>query len=208
MVLGEIGEGDGREFHAIQAMLLQPMGGGLHGEMGHTLAREGGERLVNRHRIGRGMPEIERAGRTDCAERTEAGSLQARAGPDLAEEIDAGTLAIGAGDGDHGARLVLVEARGGPGEPGAGFRRDEQRHIAGLDSAAGDNGQRALLQCGGDEIMAIGGQAFKRDENGTRLHLPAVRRQACHRVFAFLAGCFCTDELFQFHSVLLVSDTE
>ena len=53
MVAAEIGEGGGREAHAVEPALLDPVRGGFHREMRDAFARELVERAMQEDRIGR-----------------------------------------------------------------------------------------------------------------------------------------------------------
>ena len=61
MVAAEIGEARRGDPHAVEAALLDPVGGRLHGELGDALGGEPRQRLVQRHRIGGGQRAVLRA---------------------------------------------------------------------------------------------------------------------------------------------------
>ena len=111
MVAAEIGEGAGRDAHAVEAMLVEPVRGGLHREMRHAFAGELVERAVQRHRIGRGERAIDLARRRDQPDGADAGGLLAERGPDLAREGGDRCLAAGAGDRRDHLRLARKELR-------------------------------------------------------------------------------------------------
>ena len=105
MVAAQIGEGRGLQLHAVEPVLVEPVRGGLEGEMRDAFARQLGQRLVQRDGIGRGEAAVDAAVRLDEADGAERGGLAAETGEDLAREVGHRGLAAGAGDGDDGLGL-------------------------------------------------------------------------------------------------------
>ena len=135
MIAGEIGEGGGSEVHAVDAMLLKPMARGLEREMGDTVLRQLGEDPMQLDRIGRSVIEGSCALGSHDADRAEARGAEALALPKLADEGGDRSLAVGAGDGDHGRGLAAEEARGDQRETAAGIGvLESRRRVVGMDA--------------------------------------------------------------------------
>ena len=150
VVAAEIGEGGGREAHAVEALLLDSVRGGLHREMGDPLARELVERAVQQDRVGRRERAIGGGTGPDHAERAQARGLSPERREDLAGEIHDRCLAGRAGHRHEGFGLIWVEPRGRGRQGGPRIRYEDRgctdgfgrrpfrddRHGARLDGAS------------------------------------------------------------------------
>ena len=121
MLVRQIGEAGGRQTQAVQAMLIQPMARCFDGGMRHALPRQGGEVLMQLHRIGRGEAGVALKPGRDDAERAHARRLEAERRPDVAQEVHGRGLAVGAGDGGNGGGLQAGEGRRHQGHTTAGI---------------------------------------------------------------------------------------
>jgi hypothetical protein len=86
VVAAEIGEGAGRELHAVEAALVETVAGSLHCAVRHAGIGEFGEQSVQRHRIGGGERAVFVAAGRDNAGRADAGGRLVIGFPDLARE--------------------------------------------------------------------------------------------------------------------------
>ena len=93
----------------VDAMLFEPVARSFHRSVGDALLRKPRQGGVQSRRIGRGVPQIDDAIRTDGAERANARGTLAGVRPNLSEEVDSRTLAVGAGDSDDRTRATRVE---------------------------------------------------------------------------------------------------
>ena len=180
MIAREVGEGGGREPHAVEPLLLDPMRRGFEREMGHAIGRQHREAGVEADRIRRGERSVDAGLRRDDPDRPERGGLMAESLPDLAAEGRDRRLAARAGDRDDRAGLCGMEGSGSAGERMSYVidqdEGDARDRLAGL--ALGDDGHRAFVDCLPDEARAIVFRAGYREEDEARLHAPAVGREA------------------------------
>ena len=112
MVASDVGEAAGRDHHAVEPVLVQPVARRFDGEMLHAITLQLGQQIMNFHRIGRCVRKGEGAVRTDDADGAQAGGRFSQGRPDFAQEGDDGGLALGAGDGGNGVRLGGEEGGG------------------------------------------------------------------------------------------------
>ncbi len=176
MVVTDVGEGRRRNAHAVEPVLVEPVAGGLHGEMLNALARKPVQGLMQRHRIG--CSEC-CAGATTCgaqAQRPEAAAVDADAGPNLRREIGRRGFAVRAGDRDDGFGLMGVETRRHQRKPATrivvGYDKDIvafYRYVRRREDRDG-----ALLDRIGDEARAVGAHAAQGGKHVTRHHRTAV----------------------------------
>ncbi len=73
VVASKIGEGGGLEAHAVEAVLVEAVGGRLEGKVGDALDRQLGERLVQRDRVGRRQRAVDGLIALDQADGAERG---------------------------------------------------------------------------------------------------------------------------------------
>lgn len=109
MVLREIGKRRRLQTHAVHAMLLKPMARRFHRDMRHALLGERRQGFVDRDGIGRGVPEIDDAVRTNRAQRAKARGFAPRVRPDLTQKIDRGAFAICARHRDDVRRTARIK---------------------------------------------------------------------------------------------------
>ena len=101
MIAAEIGEARRIEAHAVEAALVDPVGGRLHGKARHAIVRARRSRVSCREiGIGRRQRAVGCAVRRDDAERADARRLVAQMREELAREIGDRALAARSGDGD------------------------------------------------------------------------------------------------------------
>ncbi len=120
VVLGQVEETGGGQGHGVQTPLVDAVRRRLHAEVRHASAGEVGEvgRDIGGVRSGQARRQQLLAARVRAerhAERAHARGSVAQAVEDLPAEGGDGGLAVGAGDGDHRARLSAVEGAGGQG---------------------------------------------------------------------------------------------
>jgi len=181
MIAADIGEGAGRDMHAVEPALIEPVRGGLERQMGHTLARERIELAVQRHWIGRGQRAVHLAPRRDQPDGADARSRVPEPRPDLACEGGDRRLAARAGDRGDDLRLGGKELGGGAREAGprvlnlhegdAGRKR-RLRHALRHDRGS------ARRQCGADMAQAVVLGARHRHEQVAGLDGAAVGAHA------------------------------
>ena len=157
MVAAEIGEGGCRDFHPVEAELVEAVGGGLHRQMIDAGIGQPREAPMEIDRIQRGEGEIFAAAGCDEAQRAQARGPPAEQLPDLAREFGGGGLAAGAGDRGDDARLAGEEAGRHQGQAAArvliGDKRDAGRQ---LGAGGRQHGDGALGGGLGDEAAAVG----------------------------------------------------
>ena len=181
MIATDVGEAGDADPHAVEAVLVEPVGRRLEGEMGHAFAGERIERALQLDRIGRRERAIDLARRRHHADGADARGSVAEARPHLAREGRDRGLAAGAGDGGDGRGLSGKEFCRG--------ERERPAHIGNLDESDAVRqrpGRRALghhrARAGGerlgqvDEPVRLG--ARHRHEQEARLHGAAVGRNA------------------------------
>ncbi len=177
VIAAEIGEAAGRDAHAVETTLIEPMRGGLDREMGDAFADELVERAVQLHRLGRGERAVDLARRRHQPDGADARCRLAERRPDLARERGHRGLPAGAGDrGDHprlpgkkfcrGQRQRAV--RIADPDEGDAFRQRRLRHALGHD---GHGPRRKRLA---DEAQPVVLGARHRHEQVTRLDGAAV----------------------------------
>ena len=113
MIARQVGEAAGGDAHAVEAVLIEPVRGGLDGEMGDALVGKRVQGAVQVDRIGRGQRAVRLPLRGDDADRADAGGLVTERRPDLPGEGGDRGLAAGAGDRRDGRGLAGVKARCG-----------------------------------------------------------------------------------------------
>ena len=106
MVAGDIGEGAGRDPHAVEPVLVEAVAGRFERQMRHAVARQLVQRAMQLDRIGRGVRAVCLARGRHHADRAEAGGRHAERRPDLAQEGGDRGFAVGAGDGGDGVGLA------------------------------------------------------------------------------------------------------
>jgi hypothetical protein len=145
MIATEIGEAAGGHPHPVQAILVEPVRGGFHCEMGHALARELIERVVQGHRIrGRERTVGFTLGRyhPDGAD-TRRG--EACGFPDLSRERCDRGLAAGSRDRGDGLRLPRMKLRRSKRERSPGIGNRDDRDAGGNIAAFGEDRGSACL---------------------------------------------------------------
>ena len=186
MVVRQVGEGGGREAHAVEPVLVEAVARRLDRQMVDALARQRRQSGVELHRIGRGEAGLAREARRDDA-RACRGSPPS--GPSAAQiwrdEVDGRGLAVGAGDGGDGrgcrpAKAAAISASGGADWRRA-RRRCRGRAAAGPRRSAGEDRRGAALDGVGDEGRAVGLGAGEGGEQEAGLDLARVERQAGQR---------------------------
>ena len=178
MVACQIDEGSGPHPDPVQPELVEPVAGGFHRQKADPGAGKLRQNTVQLHRVRGRKPLAARQVRGNHAKGAHAGGLAAQPGPDLTGEIGDGGLAVGAGHGDHGFRLLAEEARrhAGQAQPrvGVGYygNRTVQRNAGG-----GQHGARAAPDGVGDEAAAIGPGPGQGGEQKAGADLTGIRRQ-------------------------------
>ena len=181
VIAGEVGEGGGGDTHAVEAVLVEAVARRLHRQMVDADGGQVAERPVQGHRVGRGQAAGPLDPRAEDPERAHRSGGMALGCPDLAQEPDDGGLAVGAGDGGDGLRLLRIEARRQQGEAAA--------RVVVVDQGQGHRDTRLRRQHGagrrqhrhgaaphriGDEVAAVGAGAGKGGKQEAGLHLPRV----------------------------------
>ena len=123
VVACEVCEPSHGDAHAIDAMLVEAVRGGLHREMRDAVLGEAIERARKLDRIRRRERAVGFHFRRDEADGADARRLAAERCPDLACERRDRCLAAGARDGGDYARLAWMESRG--------RHRERTAHIGG-----------------------------------------------------------------------------
>ncbi len=182
VVAAEIGEPRGLDADAVEPALVEPVARCLERRMGHALARQPVERLVERHRVGRRQVAVSAPPPADDADRPHARRLVAGMGADLADEGGDRRLSGGAGHRDQMLRLKRIEARGGERQRAsrvagadqrdAGRRRRRRRRA--LQSTA--TAPRAAASA--TKRAAVGHRSRQRREQEAGRSRPAVGRDA------------------------------
>ncbi len=182
MVARQIGERGQRNPNAVQTKLVEAVAGGFQSRMIDAAFRQLGQHVVQRDRIGRGQALVHVQVGSGHAQRAEAGGAAAERGPQLAREGDGRGLAIGAGDGGHGARLRAVEGGGHAREASARVGVGDEGHAlrVGGDIGAAQERDRAALARVGDIGTAVGAAAGQRREQKTRAHGTRIRGEAAN----------------------------
>ncbi len=179
MVARQIGEGAGREPHAIEPALIEPMRRGLEGEMRDAVPRQLVERLVQRDRVRRRQRAIDFAGRRDETDRAERGGAMAERKPDLPGEGRDRAFAARAGDGSDGRRLARIKARRGERQGPARVRHfDEDRRRNVSPGALADDGDGAARHRLRREDGPVGFGAGQSEKSEIRAHGAAVGAEA------------------------------
>ena len=178
VVARQIGEAAGRDAHAVETILIEPVRGRFEGEMRDAVARDLVELSMQRDRIGRGQRAVDGALRRYQPDGADAGGGMPEPLPDLAREGGDRGLAAGAGDGGDGRGLLRIKLRRGQRQRAARIGRGHERHgqalrrmIAGNRDGAGRN--RRI-----DEARAVGPAAGEREEQIARLDHAAVHGEA------------------------------
>ena len=184
MVLAEAGEARRRQPHPVQPLLVQPVRGCLHRQMGDAGLGHGGDVAVQRDRVGGGVRQGGLIGAFDPGG-AEVRRLPAHQRPDLPREGRDRGLAVGAGHRDHGFRLAAEPQGGGIGQRLPRILGDDQGH-GGLGQrglgqlrafAVGQDRARALLQRRREIFGAMGLAARQRREQMPGAHAAAVDAQ-------------------------------
>ena len=141
VVARQIGEAAGGDAHAVEAVLVEPVRGGLEGKMRHfchhgplgpsmrdAVARDLVELAMQRDRIRRCQRTINGALRRYQADGADAGGGVTKPKPDLPREGRDRGLAAGAGHRRDRCRLLSKKSGGGERERAARIRRGDQRH--------------------------------------------------------------------------------
>ncbi len=110
VVARQVGEAAGRDAHAVEPILVEPMRGGLEGQMRDAVARDFVELPVQRDRIRRRQRAVDRALRRNQSDGADAGGGVAEPLPDLAREGGNRSLAAGAGDGCDRCGLPRIKS--------------------------------------------------------------------------------------------------
>ena len=76
VVARQVGEAGGGEPDAVEALLVEPVRGGLHRQMGDAVRRQPRQSLMQRDRIGRRQRAIDRQRARDDADGAERGGLE------------------------------------------------------------------------------------------------------------------------------------
>ncbi len=176
MVARQIGEGAGRNAHAVETMLVEPVRGGFQREMADALSRQPVEGAMQLDRIGRGQRAVALALGRDHADGADAGGLQAERGPDLAREGGNRRLAAGAGDTGDGSGLTRKKLRRRERQRAAGIGDRHEGNAVGeaLGTLLGRHRHRAGRRGGAREMGAVGLGAGDGEEQKTGLGLAAV----------------------------------
>jgi hypothetical protein len=177
VVAGQIGERARGEAHAVEPLLVETVGGGLHGEMGDAARGEPVEELVQRDRVRRGQRPVDGELARHDAERPDRGGFEPKRLPDLAHEGDDRGLSAGAGDRDDGLGLARVKASGGVSEGGAGVADLDEGGVRDFPPAFGHDRRRAFRQRLADMLEAVVLRAGKGEEYVAGQGLPAVERE-------------------------------
>ena len=181
VVAPEIGVAHRREIDAVEAALLDPVRGGLHGEIGDAVVGEPRQGRVQGDRIGGRQRAVGGAPVRDDAHRAEARGVRAETRQDLAHEIRDRTLAAGARDGDHLRGLAAGESPRRQGEASADIRDPEIGHgriEIGRTRTFGDHGHGTGRRRLGGELAAVRDGPRNRDEHDAGAGLSRIRRQA------------------------------
>ncbi len=105
VITGEVGEHRGVEAHAVDARLVEGVGGHFHAHaLGAQLAQPR-QLALQRDRIGSGVQRGRHLRRAPVAERADVGGGAAAVRQRLRQQPRAGGLAVGAGDAGDGERL-------------------------------------------------------------------------------------------------------
>lgn len=203
MVLGEVGEGAHGHADPVHAVLLEPVAGGLHCQMGHALPGQRVEGPVQGNGVGRGVPRHLARRAAGHAQRTETGGVMPGRRPDLAQEFHGGALAVGTGDGDDMPGLARMEARRELRQHGGRLVGHEDGDVDPLDSDVGQDHRGAPGDRLGNEVAPVGRHARQGGEKETRLDLAAVERQPAHLDGAvFRRERFIGHQLGEFHGII------
>ena len=180
MVPRQIGEGAGRDPHAVEPVLIKAVRRRFDRQMRDPLTGKVGQRAMQSDRVRRRQRAIDLTLRRDHADRADTRCLITESGPNLAGEGGDRGLAAGAGHSrDHG-RLPAEKPRGGESERAARVidgdkdRPIRQRRGILFTDNRGSAGRRSL----GGERRPIGLAAGQRDEHIATPDHPTVRRDA------------------------------
>ncbi len=179
VVSAEIGERRDPHAHAVEAMLIETVRGGLQRQMRDALARDVVERPVQRDRIGRRQRPVDGARRTHQTDRPDAGRGMAEPCPYLARESRDRRLAAGAGHGrDHsGLRGMETGGRERQRPPRIG---DADNAGAGMGGSlhVADDGRRARRPRLADESRAVRPGAGQREKDVALRHSTGVHAKS------------------------------
>ena len=186
VITAQIGKAGDMDVQAVKTMLGQAMAACLECQMrdaGATDRLQGGMQADSIWRCQRRQAEHPALHRSRVrplqSQRADRSGVPGRAAPDLAQELNCRSLAIGAGDGGDHAWLSAPETRRGkrqfPARRGAG----QDRHAALGDGVQrgverpliGQDGSGAGRDGGGREIASIGMTSGKRGEQEPRAGL-------------------------------------
>ena len=175
MIAREIGEGGGRDPDAIEAELVEPVGGGLHGQALDAGPGDIRQVAMQRHRIQRGQREIFAPLRPHQPQGAETCCRIAKPYPELAGEFDGRGLAAGAGDGDDMARLAGKELRRHQRQsPARVVIRHQECTCGHLGVRFGQHGDGPLGDRLIDVATAVGLRARQRREQESWSDLPRI----------------------------------
>ena len=184
VVLGQVEEGGGGEANAIEAALVDPVRGGLEGEVVYApschLRHQGCDVAgVRRGQAGRRQDHVLLAWSRDAhAKGAHAGGRSTAGGGDLAPEAGHRGLAVGPGHSDHDTGLAAVEGSGGKGVGPAGILADDHRDAEAWKVPAAEYRGGTCGNGQGREVGPIPDDAGKGGKQDARADPAAVGRHA------------------------------
>src|SRR6266700_6075107 len=180
VVAREMGEAAGRDAHAVEAVLIEPVRGRLERKMRDAIVRDLVELPMQRDRIRRRQRAIDGALRRDQADGADAGGGMPEPLPDLARERRHRGLAAGAGHRRDGRRLRGEEFCCGQRQRAAWIGDSDEGHRAGGWRMIADDRRRTSRSRCVDETCAVGLAACQRKKEVAGPDHAAVQRNPRH----------------------------
>ena len=181
--MAEISEGRCGQTHPVKTALIQPMRGGFHREMRHTIARKMIKRLVQTDRIRRCERAIMSARATDHTNCADARGVLAAMDQNLACEIHHRSLAARPCNRKNFRGLGRIKTGCCLGKCETYIRHmyiNLGRHPRRSGERFPDNGNCTRLNRGSGELSAIRPRTRHRKKHHARTNLTAIRRHACN----------------------------
>ena len=180
VVAREIGEAAGRDAHAVEAELVEPMRGRFERKMRDAVARDLVELPVQCDRVRRGQRAVDGAFWRNETDGADARGVMAKTLPDLPRESGNRCLAAGARHRRDGVRLLRIK-----------FRRSQRQRAARIfaDDEGNARAFQPMVACDSNgtghngriyKTRTVSLAARERKEQIARLHRAAVDGQPPH----------------------------